>query len=590
MHEMIKQGEVARLFPVLAETSREKRLTSVLLAALPVLPALAKDLLAGIAPTIRKTTEIEAYTEVVFKKGGLNADRPDGLLILKTRSRTWTAIIEAKAGKAELQAPQIEKYLDLAKINKIDAVITISNQFVARPEHSPADIPEKSRRGVGLFHLSWPQVQTSCALLGLEEFDRDPARAYILENLAAMLSHTKAGVERVTNMGNSWKEVVQAIADQNILKQDDPFVLDAIGSWHQKIRDMSLSMSERLSIRVSERMERRHQSDPASRLYEHGMALSQYSTLQAALDIPDYVSPLEIQVDIARKSIFCSVRMKAPVELTCGPLRTAWLMDLISSDDSRLQLRAHFPGRKPFRQKSFISLREDLLEFFAHDNTPPSTFEVILVEELGRRFYGPMTFIQDLDRLVAEFHDLAGQHLRHSQRPQSDIFISVTPEKQALSSRECKLLWLGGLDGILTHADHAPVNMMRKLDCIIDIFDDIDNFEHPSHIHGLVKDGADPVSIRYEMSKARTGIEAWAGQLDLIDRDVEFHFLGYCLAVSGRLAMMDEEYVDLIERSSHDSIIKSNHLKGLSQSAEAAQRMPVEFSNEVFNALHNLTN
>ncbi len=39
--EFLKQGEPARLFPILADTSREKRMASIFLSLLPQIPPLA---------------------------------------------------------------------------------------------------------------------------------------------------------------------------------------------------------------------------------------------------------------------------------------------------------------------------------------------------------------------------------------------------------------------------------------------------------------------------------------------------------------------------------------------------------------------
>jgi hypothetical protein len=56
--EMLKQGERARLFPVLADTSREGRITSIFLAILPFVPALAEQVFASIGQRIGKRARI----------------------------------------------------------------------------------------------------------------------------------------------------------------------------------------------------------------------------------------------------------------------------------------------------------------------------------------------------------------------------------------------------------------------------------------------------------------------------------------------------------------------------------------------------
>ena len=59
-----------------------------------------------------------------------------------------------------LRVDQVERYLDLARVNGFDAVLTISNQITASPDESPiADRPREPKK-VALRHLSWWQVMT----------------------------------------------------------------------------------------------------------------------------------------------------------------------------------------------------------------------------------------------------------------------------------------------------------------------------------------------------------------------------------------------------------------------------------------------
>jgi hypothetical protein len=48
INNIAKQGTPARLFPIVADSSRENRLTSVLLATLTAIPTLAQDLPSNI--------------------------------------------------------------------------------------------------------------------------------------------------------------------------------------------------------------------------------------------------------------------------------------------------------------------------------------------------------------------------------------------------------------------------------------------------------------------------------------------------------------------------------------------------------------
>jgi len=86
--EYLAQGELARLFPVLATTSKEGRTTSIVLACFSRVDEFGRSLLASIGVKPGKRATIEAYTEPVFKSGTTEKhNRPDGLLIVKSGAK-----------------------------------------------------------------------------------------------------------------------------------------------------------------------------------------------------------------------------------------------------------------------------------------------------------------------------------------------------------------------------------------------------------------------------------------------------------------------------------------------------------------------
>jgi len=120
--EFLISGEPARLIPVVADGSREKRIASVVLAVMTAVPAFARALIAGTGKSIGKSARVECWTEVVFT-GQENAgkDRPDGLIVVSTGRSRWSALVEAKIGNQELVAEQVGRYAELARANGIEA-------------------------------------------------------------------------------------------------------------------------------------------------------------------------------------------------------------------------------------------------------------------------------------------------------------------------------------------------------------------------------------------------------------------------------------------------------------------------------------
>ena len=97
--EFLTQGEQARLFPVLSTTSKEGRTTSIVLACLAKVDEFGAGLLSGLGLRVGVRSKIETYTEVVcVNRAADQKDTPDGLIVMRTGSREWLALIEAKVG------------------------------------------------------------------------------------------------------------------------------------------------------------------------------------------------------------------------------------------------------------------------------------------------------------------------------------------------------------------------------------------------------------------------------------------------------------------------------------------------------------
>lgn len=96
--ENIKSGDVARLFPVIAETGKEQRASSIFLSVLSAVPPFADILLSQLGQSIGTRTTIDTFTEIVFKSDPniSNKERPDGLIRINTGRRTWSCIVECK--------------------------------------------------------------------------------------------------------------------------------------------------------------------------------------------------------------------------------------------------------------------------------------------------------------------------------------------------------------------------------------------------------------------------------------------------------------------------------------------------------------
>ena len=103
--DFLERGEPARLIPIVSEGSKEQRAVSVLLATMQAVGEFGRALVGGLGGPSGKSSKIHCYTEVILKApDGSPKLRPDGLIVVEQGGKRWSALVEAKIGKAELDA------------------------------------------------------------------------------------------------------------------------------------------------------------------------------------------------------------------------------------------------------------------------------------------------------------------------------------------------------------------------------------------------------------------------------------------------------------------------------------------------------
>lgn len=418
--ECILRAERARLFPILAETSKEGRTLSIFLATLTAVREFNATLLAAVGQRVGTSAKLRTYTEVEFKcaKGEANLGRPDGLLVLDIWGRRWTALVEAKVGNVNISPEQLERYLELAKQNKIDAVITISNQFSAVPQHHPVRIPAWKLKGVQLFHFSWTQILTEANLLMVNRNVEDDDQAYILSEFLRFITHESAGVRGFTEMPSAWTDVVAKVQAGGHLQRTAD-VAAVAEAWQQESRELCLILSRQLGRKVWQRLSRAAIADPEVRFQDDVGTLCSGHFLEMAVDIPNAAAPLNVRVDLSRRSVLVSMKLRAPDDRVSSRARLNWLLRQIPDKaDANLHVRCRWPATSPATQFRLEELRADPARIEENKGRLKAIgFEIILVTDLNRQFAQRRKFIEELERAVPAFYETVGQHLRAWQPP-----------------------------------------------------------------------------------------------------------------------------------------------------------------------------
>ncbi|MBB3330717.1 hypothetical protein BDK63_001585 [Halomonas campaniensis] len=414
--DFAKRGDVARLIPVVADTNREQRAASVLLAALRGVHEFRQQMLLSLGVRVGRRAILGAWTEIVLEAdpGVPKSDRPDGLILLQTGRKSWSALVEAKIGNAEIGEEQLKQYLQQAKKHKVDAVITVTNQFVAMPSHHPVKVPKSMLKGVELYHWSWMYAVTQATLLLESGEITSPDQRFLLEEVLRYLGHESSGISRFDSMNREWKEVVGKVKSGAVLGKGSEEVENTVSSWHQEQRDLCLVMSRKLGRPVKLKLPRAHRTDPVKRLKDDCEVLSKEKVLNCCLEVPDAATDLDVTADLTKRTIVCSMRLSAPQDKKRSTARVNWLTrQLAKAETENMFVKAVRPGRAEETQKPLAQVIEDaaIIES-STTNVVPSAFEVFYMADLGHRFAGNKIFIEELEKAVPHFYQQVGQRLR----------------------------------------------------------------------------------------------------------------------------------------------------------------------------------
>ncbi|WP_193188208.1 hypothetical protein [Nisaea sediminum] len=415
--EYVIQGEPARLFPVLSESSKEGRTLSILLACIQSVDEFGRSLLADLGLRVGVRARLETYTEVVLKNGNDKKLRPDGLIVVRTGQKDWSALVEAKVGNNEISKEQLLSYIELAKLNGIDAVITVSNQFAPLPSHHPVDVNASSLKKVQLFHWSWKYIETIGTLLINRDEVADSDHVYILSEMMRFLEHKSAGVQSFDQMPAEWSTVLDFVHSGGRLSARSTDVQSVVGAWYQEVRDLCLILCRRLEENVEIRVSRAHASDSGERLKHDCEKFAETQTLTAEFSIPNAASNLNLVADFAKRSISASMRVAAPSDKKTTKARVSWLLrQLKSSTPDNVYVRLIWPGRGANTQHSLKALLDDQA-IAEMPGKVATSFEILYVRDLAGQFSRRKAFIVELEKAVPEFYAQVGEKLKAWQAP-----------------------------------------------------------------------------------------------------------------------------------------------------------------------------
>lgn len=409
--DMTDGWHAARLIPAVGirgQEEQEKRATSSLLAVMRAVPEFGHALLRPLGAPKGK---IRSFAEVQLKDGAGKVHIPDGAISVERGQTSWRCLVEVKTSGAELKPEQVNRYLDMAREHRLDAVLTISNEITASPSDSPVDVDKRKLRSVRLVHLSWWRILTEAIVQHRHRGVSDPDQAWILGELIAYLDDERSGAGGFQDMGENWVKVRNGAGD-GTLRASDAEVRDIAGRWDQFIEYICLGLGQDLGQDV--RPVRPRKQTTAMRLDSSCKALAESGMLDAGIRVPNAAGDLVLQADLRAKKVITSVAIDAPSDGRPAT-RVNWLLRQLRDAPSGLVVEASFVNTRATTASLLKDLRENpyALLLDADPKRPPRAFRLALSGPMGaKRGKGERSFVLETRKQTIGFYRDLVQDLR----------------------------------------------------------------------------------------------------------------------------------------------------------------------------------
>lgn len=392
----ISKFQPARLIPVTGikgALDQERRAASALLAVMQGVPELTSELLKehGAFSGI-----VETFIEPEFKIDGKKV-RPDGFIQITKGKKVWRALVEFKTGKSELELPQLNQYLDIAKQENIPVLLTISNQVIdATASHPTQGIDNRRLRSTKLVHLSWLKVITEAIILSEHTRLDDPDRAWVLKELIRFLQSDASGASEFNDMGPNWTSVRDSIRNGSIKKPDDS-VVDIISKFQNLIRYCAFTLSAKSGVDATEVIPRTAKADGKKFLVSEGAILISDKVIKGTIKIPGAAAELEVVADIGAGFTHCRFDLPAPLEGK-NKARLNWMLRQYKTTPKDAMLSIGYKRSRTMEDAvSLAMVKSGELELALDNSREIATFRIDVVRKSGtKRARGQGAFIDSV--------------------------------------------------------------------------------------------------------------------------------------------------------------------------------------------------
>ncbi len=402
--------QVARLIPtsgINGSDEAERRATSALLSVASIVREFGTAL---VKPLGAPSSVLETFIEVPFMVDERRV-YPDGLIRAKRGSKSWTALVEVKTGKANLERAQLEAYLDVARQEGFDAVLTISNEIPHAPGVHPTLVDKRRLKKVALYHYSWAEILTLAVQQRVYRGVSDVEQAWILGELIRYLEHPKSGALDFTDMGDAWTTVRDSVL-AGTLRPSDKGLAEVVLRWEQLLQFTALRMGRELGADVQVVLARKEQADPNLRIAAQAAELVERGRLTGAVRVPQAINDMSVVADLRAGRIHVSVDVDAPSEGR-QVTKVNWLTRQMKDAPEQLRVDSWSQMSRHSMSALLGNVRSNPECLVEDAKKNVRTFRVTATSALGhKRGGGRGGFIDSVLSSVAGFYEAVVQDLR----------------------------------------------------------------------------------------------------------------------------------------------------------------------------------
>ena len=401
----------ARLIPtsgINGADEQETRATSALLSVMSAVKEFSRTLLSPVGAPAGLP---ETFIEVPFELDGKNF-RPDGLIRVTRKGEPWTALVEVKTGRNLLTTEQVEAYLDIAREQCFQAVITISNEIPAVAGQHPTKLDRRKLRKVDVHHWSWAHLLATAVMQKEVRGVSDPEQAWILGELIRYLEHPRSGALEFEDMGSNWVTVRNAV-EAGTLRATDKAIPDVASRFDALLRFASLRLGRQLGTEVLPVLTRKEVAEPQLRTQALLESLVKAGELGGVIRIPSTVGPITLTANLRSGKVTAHLDLDAPRDGR-ATTRVNWLVRQLKNAPGDTRVESFIANARGAGAAELLStIRENPAAIILDPKKDIRSFRVARTVTMGAKAgRGRGTFIDSVLDLLDAFYVDVVQHLK----------------------------------------------------------------------------------------------------------------------------------------------------------------------------------